>query len=202
MDTPDLPCPLCNGSGMFDSAEVFAKAWKRTTVEEGTGCWTITKASATTRYPSILHKRHRVDLHRFALSMTMGRWPKEHALHTCDNVRCWNPAHLYEGDAFQNNQDRRQRALTYGRAGEANPFARLTWARVEEIRAAGDHRGMLTRARAKAFSEQFGVSMNSIYRVYTGKSWRRDTRVVSPPTPHWQTRQPPAGPTTTHEGAA
>ena len=52
--------------------------------------------------------------HRCGTPMTLGRpiAPGMFALHTCDNRRCVNPDHLYEGTAGQNARDRAARGRT------------------------------------------------------------------------------------------
>jgi hypothetical protein len=46
--------------------------------------------------------------HRIAFFLAAGYWP-EHALHTCDNPKCVNPNHLYDGSQRQNMQDASER---------------------------------------------------------------------------------------------
>jgi hypothetical protein len=46
--------------------------------------------------------------HRVAWSLHHGREPERWILHHCDNRRCCNPAHLYEGDVGDNSRDKVQ----------------------------------------------------------------------------------------------
>lgn len=112
-----IPCPLC-GEGTIDAVDVFSLAMARTGVTADTGCWVLDGVQG--RYPVLTYKSHRIALHRFALALATGHWPEGMACHSCVVPGCWNPAHLREGDALGNNQDRRARATVYGRAGEDN----------------------------------------------------------------------------------
>lgn len=47
--------------------------------------------------------------HRLALSWFIGRPVAGMACHTCDNPRCVNHEHLYEGDAVTNGRDKAAR---------------------------------------------------------------------------------------------
>ncbi len=67
--------------------------------------------------------------HRLSLSWLLGRAIVGMACHTCDNPKCVNAAHLYEGDATSNARD----MVARGRAGNGvvrrKPVAPsvLTW---------------------------------------------------------------------------
>jgi hypothetical protein len=70
--------------------------------------------------------RKPVVVHRHALAEALGRpiTPGKFVCHTCDNRRCVNPAHLYEGDAATNGRDKAAR----GRA--RNAYTKFTLGRV------------------------------------------------------------------------
>lgn len=151
------------------------------------GCWVF--GTGTDRYPTVYDRVLRLAVHRLAHVLFVGPIVVGHVLHTCDNKRCWRPDHLYDGDSPRNNADRRARYTTYGRAGARNHFARLTEENVTTIKAAADERGMLTRARAREFAAEFGVHLNTVYRAFTGQTWREDTRTRPAPREHWAKRR-------------
>lgn len=182
-----LSCPVCLGTGVFDVAAIFAQAMSGTTVDVEMGCWQF--GLTADRYPMMLFRGvARIPLHRFGLALSVGRWPQRDALHTCDVKNCWNPTHLYEGDAAQNNKDRRERALSYGSPGETNHFAKLTAEEVEMIRQSADERGMLPRKRAMALAQELAVSHSTVYRAFTGRTFREDYRQQPVAREHWAKR--------------
>lgn len=79
------------------------------------GCWEWTGPFHNTGYghiPSHLASREeRLYAHRFALMMKLGRaiHTGKWACHTCDNRKCVNPEHIYEGTARTNARDRWER---------------------------------------------------------------------------------------------
>jgi len=106
---------------------------------------------------------HTGNGHVVAWALANGRWPREgmHIMHTCDNSRCVNPAHLEEGTPKQNAQDRprtgRWHSLTTGK---------LTPEQVLRIRN--------TATPQVELAEEFGVSQAVISRVRNGKAYAAD----------------------------
>jgi len=93
--------------------------------------------------------------------------------HRCDNPSCVNPEHLFGGTHADNMRDAaqkgRMRVRHDGVRGEKHPRAKLTLALAREIRAAhipGKH-----GHGAPALAARFGVSVATITRVLSGKSW-------------------------------
>ena len=186
---PSITCPGCGGSGEILTQPLVDKLVSRTKVDGE--CWVYGKGDPT-QYPTFLNGVLRVATHRLAHLIWKGPVSNQ-VLHHCDNSRCWRPSHLYDGDSLRNNRDRRERALTYGGAGIKSHFAKLNEAQVQEIRQAGDSRGMLPRKQAKVFAAQFGVHLNTIYRVFTGRTWQTDTRTKPAPREHWSKRSAKPG---------
>lgn len=80
--------------------------------------------------------------------------------HTCDNIKCINPAHLLVGKPFDNNRDRDIR----GRSGTA----KLTPSQVIDIRSLYSNTPMLQ----KDIAESFGVNPRTVSGIVTGKNWK------------------------------
>ena len=186
MQVPPFPesltCPACAGRGEVETQGFVQRLVERSTETEG-GCWEF----PTGRYPNILVGLIRMQVHRAAYLIWKGAIHQQ-VLHHCDNVRCWRPDHLYDGNSLANNRDRRARATVYGRAGADNHFARLTEDQVLAIRAAANEKGQLTRAKAREFASEYGVHMNTVYRAFVGRTWRKDTRETPEPRKHWAHR--------------
>jgi hypothetical protein len=164
------------------TAPLVAKLVEKSVVADD-GCWIYGKGKRP--YPLVYLGWVRWQVSILSHLLWVGPITAPMVTHTCDNDQCWNPAHLVNGDALKNNRDRRTRALTYGTPGAKNHFAKLTEEQVAKIRESGDTRGMLTRAKARELAAAYGVTMPTIYRVFTGRTWRSDTRVTPAPRAHW-----------------
>lgn len=122
-------------------------------------------------YGMVMWRGHIAHAHRVALLLTKGEPPegKTHALHSCDNPPCCNPAHLEWGSA-QDNMDQmasRGRRRSPRHHGERNGRAKLTWEIVQAIRLAPSS---LTQAYLASW---FGVSPGAVSKIRTGRTWKQ-----------------------------
>ena len=137
-------------------------------VEIGPGCWTKPGRSGG-RYswfqpggkgsPSVL-------AHRYAYEISKGPIPPGMVvMHSCDEMRCVNPAHLSLGTPKDNTQDmiRKGRHARQAPIGEASGVAVLTEELVREIRASDESHAALAR--------RLGVGANTVRGVRTGRTW-------------------------------
>jgi hypothetical protein len=90
-------------------------------------------------------------------------------MHKCDTRCCVNPAHLITGTQAQNVADmvskRRQKPTSL--TGESNPMAKLTIAKVAEMRAL-----VGAGARQRDMCSMFGVSPMTVSRVIRRELWK------------------------------
>lgn len=105
--------------------------------------------------------------HRIALECKLGRPLRDdfNALHTCDNRRCVNPAHLWEGTQADNQAD--MAAKDRSVFGVRHRHAKLTDEKVREIRQDRRHSGIIAR--------EHGVSRGTIHLVRQRRGWIRVT---------------------------
>jgi hypothetical protein len=112
-------------------------------------------------------KSERVYLHRLIAQVGYGPCPS--GMEAChgDGDRTNNDLSNLRWDThFANEQDKRAHGGTP--AGERNGMARLTRARVEEMRRVRTETG----APYHRIADQFGVSTMTAFRAVTGQSWR------------------------------
>jgi len=104
--------------------------------------------------------------HRVAYEISKGR-PKQWVLHWCDNVKCVNPDHLYDGTPKENCRDRE--VSLGGRR------SRLSFEKAQEIR-----RQYASGVGIPQLAEAFGCCGSSVYAVVRHKTWtRQDSSYLS-----------------------
>lgn len=134
--------------------------WEK--VEKTEGCWNWTAAKSTHGYGRIILNRKLENAHRVSYELLVGAIPEGgHLLHSCDNRRCVNPAHLTVGTHKQNMEDMSakgrqwQQKKTHCKHGHeftaANTY--ISPAGLRSCKTCVNHRGMIhkrsTRARIK-----------------------------------------------------
>ena len=126
--------------------------WARVDATGGlTACWPWTGNLNDNGYGRVRAEGRLQYAHRIALALSLGRPIGEglFACHHCDNPRCCNPLHLFEGDTADNMAD----AASKGRARPAS----LSQPIVDAIRTSDDHPTVL--------AARFDVSLRTIYRA-------------------------------------
>lgn len=111
-------------------------------------------------------QQYRVKAHRAAWMIANGPIPPGLFIcHRCDVRACVNPAHLFAGTLTDNNRDRNKKGRSA--RGEMNASAKLTAARVAEIR-----RLRASGATYAAIADMFGVHPATALRACTGENWK------------------------------
>jgi hypothetical protein len=79
---------------------------RKSTMKPG-GCWIWNGWTNHKGYGQTSYEGYNVFIHRKVFELAHCRLLKteEFVCHTCDTRRCWNPAHLFVGDAKTNNND-------------------------------------------------------------------------------------------------
>jgi hypothetical protein len=164
--------------------------WGRVNKSPGQGpqgnCWEWMAGCFKQGYGRFWVDSRHLGAHRLAFELTWGVTIPNglFVCHSCDNMPCCNPDHLWISD-HQGNMDDRQakgrqsRGETHGSRtmpesyngcgrGEMHPRAKLTEAGVEYIRDRYAAGGILLRELAR----MFGVSETAIRDVLSGRTWR------------------------------
>lgn len=140
----------------------------------GTACWLWTTSCESSGYGQIkadgTGRGNEVTLraHKVGYELANGNITEDMCiLHKCNNKRCVNPEHLYEGTQLDNSRDMVNDGIhpCLGRTGEKHPLAKLTWEIVREIRAA---KGIVPQL---ALAAKYGVSQPSISLIQNNKTW-------------------------------
>ena len=139
--------------------------WRNVAIGEPDECWEWQGQikSRTIGYGRMKLAGVDTYAHRVAYEAHYGEAPGSlHVLHSCDNPRCCNPAHLSLGDHAENNRQRAERGRNADVKGEKNPAHKLTDQQVAEIR---ELRGTKTQSK---IAEMYGVRQSQISRIQTG----------------------------------
>lgn len=95
----------------LDADPAYFQEWltrviSRSTMNVG-GCWVWNGFVSWKGYGQTSWKGRNITLHRkiYELTHCLLLKTEEFVCHTCDERKCWNPAHLFVGDAKANNND-------------------------------------------------------------------------------------------------
>jgi len=128
------------------------------------GCWECTSHHNRSGYPKIWINGQRESVHRYVYRLYKGDIPKGMIIrHTCDNMKCINPAHLLLGTHGDNVRDRVERHR--GAIGEHNGRHKLTETQVKEILCD------ITTSKM-ALARKYGVTPKNIRNIKQHKRWR------------------------------
>lgn len=157
------------------AGNLAVRFWSR--VVRGPGCWLWMGTTDTCGYGRLVvgsrtdGTRRLAGAHRIAYALAAGPIPAGgQVLHRCDTPACVRPDHLFLGTQADNIADMVSKGRQRGGSlrGEKNPTAKLTWAKVTEIRRLYANGGVSQRA----LGEMFGVEQTSVGFVVRGETWR------------------------------
>lgn len=158
---------------MASSAEGQERFWSRVQKGKRNECWNWTLSFHDSGYglfsfsagPS---RQVSIRAHRISYFLKHGKLPKRPLVvcHTCDNRKCVNPAHLFEGTRQINVQDMVQKNRQA--IGSRIYSTRLTPEQVQQIRFLHFSFGI----GALPLAEMFGVTGGSTYPIIYRHTWK------------------------------
>jgi hypothetical protein len=111
------------------------------------------------------NKQVRIVAARLMFELKRGTYnPGVKVCHTCDNVACVNPNHLFLGTLRTNNTDRNNKNRSARLFGESNPRFRFTTEDIENIRYLRQY------LNGNQISKIFKCDRQVIYTILSGKS--------------------------------
>lgn len=143
--------------------------WSYVAKGESDACWMW--RGKEKRYGKLFRKAQDggpILAHRFSYELHHGPIPDGmFVCHRCDTPKCVNPAHLFLGTPQDNMDDMhaKGRARPGAARGENKPQAKLTEAKVRELRA---RKGQ----SATALSKEYGVTTRTIYQIWNREIWQ------------------------------
>lgn len=146
--------------------------WSRTKVCKS-GCWEWSGPYHSNQkgreYGTVWHGQTKFKTHKIAYILTKGKISEGmYICHKCDNPKCVNPDHLYQGTPKDNNSDCIKRNRANREKGEERYCAKLTEENVNSIRLEYVKKyGEITRLARK-----YGVSCTAIYNVVHHVRWK------------------------------
>ena len=130
-------------------------------IPEG-GCWVWMGTTTVRGYGQLIKDTKKLSAHRASYEAFVGQIPKGmNVCHTCDNVSCVNPNHLFLGTQKQNLQDMARKGRST--RGEKNPSAKLTEEQVNQIR--------MMDETCSFISKIFNVSVSAISAIKRKERW-------------------------------
>lgn len=147
-------------------------------------CWPWIGQRSPRGYGRVVISQKHWRAHRLAYVTWIGPLADDLLVcHHCDNPPCCNPAHLFLGAHLDNQRDKwtKGRGVINAAYGESSGAARLTEAKVREMRAR-----YIAGESSLQLAARFGVNKNTIAGAVNGTTWNHipgsvAMRAASPP---------------------
>jgi predicted XRE-type DNA-binding protein len=146
--------------------EVLSHVNKLARISQIGECWEWMLSRTGDGYGQVQFRGKRTLVHRLVASMLVDDVCGRVVCHVCDNPPCCNPEHLFVGTNLDNQRDAKAKGRTWRPAGELNNSAKLTRAKVLEIR-----RLYSQGFTQDAIAKQFAVSQPVVSAIVNARLW-------------------------------
>lgn len=151
----------------YDRALLLAKITDKS-AKTDSGCWEWQGRIEDTGYAITRFKTKRYYVHRASWIAHKGEIPKSKLiLHTCDNRKCVNPAHLFLGTQKDNMRDMIAKGRKVVVKGEAHWISKVNDDQVRAIRLLAD-----SGYRQCDIAEWMGLQKQRINDIVKRKNWK------------------------------
>ncbi len=151
---------------------LIKRFWEKVDKSPGQGangdCWEWISQSKDS-YQRISYKNQLIYVHRLSFFLHHGKWANPMTCHTCDNPRCVNPTHLFEGTNLDNVKD--MVAKKRHTLGSKNNWATITEKDVEKILSA-----RMTELSATEIAKNLNLSSSLVEPIIYGENWKHVKR--------------------------
>lgn len=144
----------------------LARFWSK--VDKSGECWVWTGLLVEKGYGEIRNHGNSMRAHRVSYAIAHGyiKGAGMCVCHSCDNMACVNPAHLWLGTRTENMADCVAKGRNSASRGVNNPNHKLTDEKVRAMRAA------YGTATTRELAERFGISEPVFCKVVTRQAWK------------------------------
>ena len=142
---------------------IAERFWEKVIRQSARDCWLWNASTFHSGYGRFTVNNRSVGAHRVSWELTNGPVPDDMCvLHSCDNPRCVNPAHLFIGTHGDNSHDRDRKGRTA--RGERIWNSKLTRYDVALIRA--------STSTAEKIARRFGIHKSLVWKIKHRELWR------------------------------
>lgn len=129
------------------------------------GCWIWTGATQVRGYGEIISNNKKYLAHRASYEAFIGKIPKNmNVCHSCDNVFCVNPNHLFLGTQKENLQDMAKKGRST--LGSKNPKAKLNEDNIHAVKTL-----LKMNWKCASIARMLNVSASCISAIKRNERW-------------------------------
>lgn len=160
--------------------EVEMRFWSKVKKAGENDCWewagTMLDSTKYARGVFSINGKN-IKAHRVIYQIFYGDIPEgKFICHTCDNMKCVNPKHLFLGDALSNNKDCYAKGRHPILRGDDDPKSKLRGFQVLEI---------VELYKSGKYSQtdlahKYGVSRGAVLSILRGDNWQHLTHITKP----------------------